>query len=166
MLNLLDNIAVVLFDFDDTLCIHTNRVETGALKRLNKIKLLNNLSCWGDCYISRHMKEFMNICKEKGIDMALCGGVESVVEAENKIKWVKDNYGVELKNLCVSTPEEKVEMAISLAGKSGIDPENVLMVDDWWYVLTIMQDNKVASCSPMYIVNYVEEIERCNKNEL
>lgn len=57
-------------------------------------------------------------------------------------------------------------MAISLAGKSGIDPENVLMVDDWWYVLTIMQDNKVASCSPMYIVNYVEEIERCNKNEL
>lgn len=104
-----DDLKVVCFDFDDTLCIHSERVGKGMFKYLCSMHADNDY--WKDSEANLQLKLFMDYLHAQGTKMCLIGGVDSFKEAERKVQWVKENYGYSLENCCVSKQELSVKVA-------------------------------------------------------
>lgn len=102
----MQNIAklkIILFDFDNTLCIHTDH--TSGNEEYDSKMVVGDMSVWKNCQVNEQMALFMNICEEKGIRMGLISTTESFRHMEAKQQFVKRMYGVNLENFCVGTQD-------------------------------------------------------------
>lgn len=110
-MNKLENLEMVLFDFDDTLCIHSHRSDSyeDMMEYLSYIHLSETFpKSWNKSKPNLQLKKFMDYLAYKNIPMGLISGVHDCKTAERKIKWVKENYGYLLENYCVSSQEQKI----------------------------------------------------------
>lgn len=123
-----DDLKVVCFDFDDTLCIHSERVDKGMFKYLCSMHADNDY--WKDSEANLQLKLFMDYLHAQGTKMCLIGGVDSFKEAERKIKWVKENYGYLLENYCVSSQEQKIIELKVLAKVNRLHENQIAIIDD------------------------------------
>lgn len=110
-MNTLENLEMVLFDFDDTLCIHSHRSDSyeELMEYLSYIHSGETFpKSWNKSKPNLQLKKFMDYLAYKNIPMGLISGVRDCKTAERKIKWVKENYGYLLENYCVSSREQKI----------------------------------------------------------
>ena len=159
MLNI-DNVKLVLFDFDDTLCIHkkTNNYD----KKTYNVEMINgNISYWEHCNstINKQMKTFMNECASKGIEMGLISAVDFACSADNKIKWASEKYGHILKNYCTGSTEAKKRMIGALMDAKRLNPNQILFIDDLYSNINDAVELGVQVAIPMEIVNYINDKE-------
>lgn len=164
----LNDIKYVLFDFDDTLCIHSNhQAWTNSKDHKLEVCILQG----GDPYYKStpnfHMAEFIRHLRENGIKMGLISHVSSVLQANIKEKWVEEHYNIRLDNFCVSTREQKVEMLKRISDGLHIERSRILIIDDAYLTLTEATDAGFQAATPMEIVNYIENNLRkgCGTNE-
>lgn len=150
----LDQLKCVLYDFDDTLCIHKDHRE-GSDAAYDRDVLINGAGAWRDCDINPHMKAFMNMCEASGVRQGLISATTSAKHMQGKVAWVKENYGVELENFCVGTPEAKLRIMLALADTSGFHKYEILIVDDYFENTTRAANAGFMACTPMEIVNFV-----------
>lgn len=160
--NLTDGTDIVLFDFDDTLCIHSLHGNYDYTDDEYIEAMINGDVDWWDrigCLSNRHMKEFMDRCSKLGIRMGLISAVEMSCTAENKIEWVLRKYGYKLDNYCTSDTDMKAKLVKIVANSSGV--HNVLFIDDLYSNLEKVADNlcsNVEVATPMEVVNYIENL--------
>lgn len=155
----LSKVKVVLYDFDDTLCIHKNHQCFDA-NTYNTDILLYGPETFKMCKPNSAMKEFMNLCKSKNIRQGLASHVLSVKHADAKNKWVKKEYGIELEDYCVGHAEGKVEMMNAIHSAYGYSKDEILIIDDLYPTLEKAANEGFQACTPMEIVNYIEDYKK------
>ena len=150
-------IKFVLFDFDDTLCIHKKHSSNSQddLEYDKKVLLMGSRA-WNNMDKSIHMQKFMNVCKKKNIRMGLISATCSFQHSQGKHDWVFAQYGVDLENFCVGTFEDKLRIMIAISEAYEIPRNQILIVDDLWENLERAANNDFMACSPMEVVNYIE----------
>ena len=157
MINL-DSIKIVLFDFDDTLCIHTNHSWNEDIEFSQTISILQlGKNAWSTCQISSHMEKFMKECESKNIPMGLVSVVMSAKHMMCKQDWVLEKYGIFLENYCVGKAEDKIKVMRAISEAYGIPKSKILIVDDLWQTVSDAYNEGFLACSPMEVVNYIEQ---------
>lgn len=150
-----DDLKVVCFDFDDTLCIHSERVGKGMFKYLCSMHADNDY--WNISKPNLQLKLFMDYLHAQGTKMCLIGGVDSFKEAERKVQWVKEKYGYSLENCCVSKQELKVVELEAIAELGGFYKKQIALVDDMYQNLEKAESEGFIALSPMQVVNLFNE---------
>lgn len=151
-------IEMVLFDFDDTLCIHNEHGYSIDKERLFYERvLLKSTKLWENCSINEQLKSFMCLCKKNNIQMGLISALSICASSALKVNWVKENYGFELENYCVGSPGEKTEMLIALSNIHNIPREHIMIIDDLYSTIDSASNKGFVAVSPMQIVNYVNQ---------
>ena len=159
-MNKLENLEMVLFDFDDTLCIHSHRSDSYE-------ELMEYLSCinsdktfpesWNNAKPNLQLKKFMDYLACKNISMGLISGVQDCKTAERKLKWVKENYGYLLENYCVSSQEQKIIELKVLAKVNRLHANQIAIIDDMYSNLEKAESEGFIALSPMQVVNLFNE---------
>lgn len=164
MIGNLQDLDMVLFDFDDTLCIHAEHGGSEELDQEWMVKVLRKgAAAWEKCSINESMKLFMEECLNCNLQMGLISTVESEKHAKGKFDWVIKNYGIILENFCVSTFEGKLDMMLAISKAYGIPKEKILIVDDYWKNLERAANAGFKACTPMEVVNWVKENSSDNR---
>lgn len=154
---LLDEVKLVLFDFDDTLCIHKkHHWEDGYAKSYLNAMVSGDYTWWEGCDYSKHMAAFMMACASRNIDMGLVSATSFHATSEAKIKWVEEKYGVSLKNYSVGTSKDKVTIVDTLSNVLKLRAREILVIDDRYDVLDDIAAIGCQAASPMEVVNWVE----------
>lgn len=153
-----DKVKLVLFDFDDTLCIHRDH-GSGGDREYNRAMILGDCGWWDrrGCKPSVFMGKFMQLCVNSGKQMGLISVVEFSCAAAVKLSWVEANYGYVLRDYCTGSFEGKVQIIQAILDSSDLQPENMLFVDDLYANLAAVEKLGVQVCSPMEVINYVTQ---------
>ena len=157
-MNTLENLEMVLFDFDDTLCIHSHRSDSyeELMEYLSYIHSGETFpKSWNKSKPNLQLKKFMDYLACKNISMGLISGVHDCKAAERKIEWVKENYGYSLENYCVSSQEQKMIELSTIAEVNGFHESQIALVDDYYENLGNAEKMGFTTFSPMEIVNLV-----------
>lgn len=157
-MNKLENLEMVLFDFDDTLCIHSHRSDSyeDMMEYLSYIHSGETFpKSWNKSKPNLQLKKFMDYLAYKNIPMGLISGVRDCKTAERKIEWVKENYGYSLENYCVSSQEQKMIELTTIAEVNGLHESQIALVDDYYENLGNAEKMGFTTFSPMEIVNLV-----------
>lgn len=161
MLDLTD-VSLVLFDFDDTLCLHTRRPQSKELPNERYSEdIFAGRNPWQDGVAPEVMKSFVRYCDKLGITMGLMSGTSSYLRAQKKVEWVKDFYGVTMENYCVNGQEFKLVMMQDLCRHFECEPMQILLVDDIFDNLERASEAGFYACSPMEVVYFMEQIGKC-----
>lgn len=143
---------MVLFDFDDTLCVHLHHVKDHPG--------LKNFFCdenpYEDCSSNKQLKDFMGILDAR---LGLISKVENgAVEIEAKMKWAADTYGYEFENFCVTG--SKAEMIEAIINHYGYERSDVLLIDDSYNVLRECDEfHGFDCCTPLEVVNLMNKLQ-------
>jgi hypothetical protein len=157
MIEEITNYKAIFFDFDDTLCIHSRRARKSD-EQYNA-GVVSGSYFWQDCSINQHMKQLIDIAKKYDIPMYLISATCSAVHANAKVDWVAQNYGVTMGNYCVGKRKDKLEMLKAYCETHSRSRDKVLFIDDCWDSLHDTELYGFDSCSPMEVVNYIEDYE-------
>ena len=156
----LTKIDMVLFDFDDTLCIHSKRGTWMAADYIEAVThTLSNEMPYKASQMNAQLCKFMEYCRSMQIDMGLLSHVGSTAESQQKVDWIARCYGVQLKDYSVSTRDKKVLMLQSIANVRGVPNARILLVDDMCLTLDEASDAGFQTASPMEIVNFVNDMD-------
>lgn len=155
----LDKVKLVLFDFDDTLCIRSRRksIDNKGIDFIARI--LGHGSERYDYSFSPSfiMKWFVIECASQGKSLGVLSAVAVAQEAELKMKYVIENYDVNMINYCCSSVEDKIQVLEAIAISTGIPKECILLVDDLTHTIEKAADAGFMTCSPMEIVVLYEK---------
>ena len=156
LMNKLENLKMVLFDFDDTLAVHSqgHRISDHLMKYMINVHS-GSKELWNTSKPNLQLKKFMDYLACKNISMGLISGVHDCKAAERKIEWVKENYGYSLENYCVSSQEQKMIELSTIAEVNGFHESQIALVDDYYENLGNAEKMGFTTFSPMEIVNLV-----------
>lgn len=158
MINL-DALKIVLFDFDDTLAIwNTHKCGEDDAEYVRTVLDFGTLT-WQQCKPNKQMKQFMQMCKDKNIRMGLISKTCTVLHMHGKQQWVKENYGFELENFCVSEMPFKLEMLKGIEKAYGYQRDEIAIIDDFYEHTTNAANNDFCAYTPMEIVNFINDLE-------
>lgn len=152
MINL-DEIKLVVYDFDDTLCIHEKHSDSEDEEHLYNITVLKEGSKAYTGSTNIQMKWFIDKCTKLGIRQGLISATRSYKHASAKCNWVSENYGINLEDFCVGNPRDKIEMLCSIKDAYNLEEYEILLVDDYWQNLEDAANKGFSCCTPMEIVN-------------
>lgn len=153
----LENIKVLLFDFDDTLAIHTDYKTETEGDYYNRLLRLN-AGVFNNCETSKSMRKIMSYCKKKGIMMGLISAT-TPISADLKITWIQQKYGHTLKNFCVDVPENKIHMMEAISETLRYEHDEIAIIDDYCETLESVSNAGFLAYSPMQAVNFAEKME-------
>lgn len=160
----LSRIKYAMFDFDDTLCIHTNHWSDEDKSRrwhadvlLSSDVLPNSDNLYETCSSNRQMKAFMDLLSKEGTILGLVSAVAFVELADLKVDWVVKHYGYKLLNHCVGNIDAKVDMLIALADAFGYERSEILLVDDHPHACELAAKAGFVVMTPMQVVNFVDK---------
>lgn len=154
----LENLEMVLFDFDDTLAVHSqgHRISDHLMKYMINVHS-GSKELWNTSKPNLQLKKFMDYLAYKNIPMGLISGVHDCKTAERKIKWVKENYGYLLENYCVSSQEQKIIELKVLAKVNRLHANQIAIIDDMYTNLEEAESEGFVALSPMQVVNLFNE---------
>jgi hypothetical protein len=152
---------MIIFDFDDTLCIHTKHGNFNPDDEYNAsviIKEPNEIWNKPEKQTNIHMEKLMSLAKVNSVKMGLMSATLSFLHMRQKQLWVWQNYGVMLENYCVGKREAKLEMLRAISTAYEIRREQILFIDDCYETVTEAYEAGFDACSPMEVVNYIESL--------
>lgn len=97
-------IKIIMWDFDDTLCFHSDH--TSPLDEFDtkyNVDVLLGKDVYTTCSMNNSIKRFIDYAKKKNKRQGLISGTTSYIHMVNKKNWIKEHYGIELENYCVSS---------------------------------------------------------------
>jgi hypothetical protein len=147
----------IFIDFDDTLCIHSGRARKSEEQYNSGV--VSGTYRWQDCSPNIHMKKLVKMADQNDTPLFLISSTCSSVHANAKLEWVKRNYGVTMENYCVGKRKDKLKIMQAYCTAFDIAKDRVLIIDDCWDTLHEAEASGIHSCSPMEVVNYIEELD-------
>ena len=110
---------------------------------------------------NEQLQRYMDMLEERNIPMSLCSVITDELfslRAEAKVKWVAENYGYVLQNCCVKDYRYKSLACKVIMDFLDCDMKEILIIDDNWDVLIDCYDKGFSVCTPLHIVNYVNDL--------
>lgn len=157
----IDNLKLVCFDFDDTLCIHSHCLDSYE-DRMEYLSYIHSgetfPKSWNKSKPNLQLKLFMDYLHTKGTKMCFIGDADSFKESERKLKWVKENYDYWLENYCVFSHEQKIIELKVLARVNMLHANQIAIIDDMYTNLKKAESEGFVALSPMQVVNLFNEI--------
>ena len=152
----LEKVKMVLYDFDDTLCIHEDHSSSKDSDAEYDVRVLKDgYKAWPNARPNSHMGMFMQKCKEHSIRQGLISATVSYQHDVAKHEWVCHNYGIALENFCVGTFEDKLRIMIAISTAYDIPREQILIIDDLYENLERAANNGFMAATPMEVVNFM-----------
>ena len=152
----IERVRVAFFDFDDTLCIHSVHKDMGSeLRTSNTYEIFDKFGC----RVNKQMANFIDQLKEMGVEMHLVSATSDKNVVALKLEWVLRKYGVSMINSCVEDHNYKVSRIKEHCDSRGLNYDETLFVDDMYQNLCSVAAIGVQTCSPMEIVNYMNDSE-------
>lgn len=159
-MNTLENLEMVLFDFDDTLCIHNHRSDAyeEMMEYLSYIHSGETFpKSWNKAKPNLQLKKFMDYLAYKNIPMGLISGVRDCKTAERKIKWVKENYGYLLEITVYPVRNRRLLNLRSLQRLTGFMKTRLLLSTIYIPILKKQKVKVSLLFPPMQVVNLFNE---------
>ena len=165
----LQNIKAVAYDFDETLCCNAQRTCTPDIIHRD-VAILCGEDPWHDCLVPWFMCTFVHAVhtteamqRDCGIPAALVSAVFTSIETQGKSSWVKKNYDLHMLDLCVGLAEDhrvvaarKLSSLRTLCEHLDLEPENVLLVDDYWGTLVEAGKAGFVAATPIEVACWVD----------
>lgn len=157
MLNITE-IKGILWDFDDVLCIHPEHKNDRDFT--DYMQQCVQGTAWDHCFTNRWANRLIHAALDKKMGLVSFTDMSAVATA--KLKWVEDMYGVHMDDFCVGAFDKK-ELGMQVAVKLwGLEPEEILFVDDDVRHQTAAANMGLQVCSPVELAIYVEQMESAN----
>lgn len=151
----LNKVKMVLFDFDETLCVHeghtTNIDNVGYAASL----LEKGVHHFNGNEKNIQMEKFIDLCVERGIEVGVISVCASSIEMEAKCQWATEVYKHPFKNCCVDTAEHKIDMLEALSRVHAVWKSEIAIVDDLIFTVSRAADAGFTAWTPMEVINYV-----------
>ena len=77
--------------------------------------------------------------------------------------YINEIYDITLANYCVGERKNKIDMLIAIEETFAYKKAEILIVDDNWETLVEAANYGFQACTPMEIVNYVNNMESFEK---
>lgn len=151
----LDNIKVVIFDFDETLAFHKDKDFTKH--RSENEENFTNWYCNAyknpnifyeeiePCIKSEVLYKFINDLRNKKIKMYCLSGMKFSFHLKAKQAFVDKHYGDGIEVICTSNQELKLK-GVKIIGKINNCKLNaILFIDDRQDVITLLNENGVQA---------------------
>lgn len=151
----LEKVKLVLFDFDDTLCVHSKH-KIDDWDEYDRGIVTGEYN-WNNSSKNIYLDKFIVHCAGKGIEIGLTSVASTALHQERKLEWVRDNYGVILENYCVGDSKHKITLMKAIALGNKLDRDNILIVDDYCDTLYSAEEEGFQAATPIEVVNYVLE---------
>lgn len=163
MINL-EKVKLIVFDFDNTLCIHLDY----SAEIWNKYDeyLVKGKFIWDEtnelnkplCIPSEIMRSFINWCSKLEIKMFVCSATNMAIKGDMKCKWCSEKYNYKFENVSVDSSNLKVYMCELLASAMNLEYENVLLVDDKFETLESAGKSGFQTAFPLEIAEYMNKL--------
>lgn len=149
----LDNIKVVIFDFDDTLAIHRDRDflkhrNESEDKRLNYY--LNAYQNYTNFFIdiepcdkSEVLYNLVQELRSKNIKMYCLSGMKFSFHFQAKQKFINKHYGDDIELISVGTQQLKLDGIKIISKVNGCNLDEILFIDDLEDTVNFLKSNDV-----------------------
>lgn len=152
----LDNVKIVVFDYDEVLCIHDRRdmdcgTQEGRIEaRRNGVNFYDN----GNFHKSNVIGEFIDkFCEGK--ETVLLSACQDESFFQMKLDWAEKQYLHNFVERCVQKRHSKVPMLMSICKEFKVECNEVLLIDDNTETLAEAQSNEFEVATPLDIVEYI-----------
>lgn len=140
MKNILKNIKVAIFDFDDTLAIHKDK-EYIKHRNENEEKLLNYfLNAYLNpekfyktiepCNISQSILKLINILRENNVKLYCVSGMRFSFHLKAKEYFIHKYYGEDIEFISTKDQKTKIDAVKVISKVNNCNLNEVLFVDD------------------------------------
>lgn len=140
MINELDNIKVVIFDFDNTLAIHKDK-EYLQKRKDNKEVYINyllnaylNPDTFYDeieiCYESDILKKLINYLKDRNIKMYCVSGMKFSFDLQAKKNFIKKHYNEDIEIITSSSQKLKINAVEIISKINNCNYNKILFIDE------------------------------------
>ena len=158
----LDNIKVVIFDFDDTLAIHKDK-DFCKHRRESEDKYLGYyLNAYKNpesfyetiepCSISDSLQNLIKNFETKGVKMYCVSGMKFSFHLKAKQAFINKHYGNDIEVISSATKELKIDGVKIIQRFENCNIEEILFIDDRQDVIDLLNNNGIKSI----LVNNIE----------
>ncbi len=151
----LDNIKVVIFDFDDTLAVHKDK-DFCKHRRESEDKYLgyylnayqNPNTFYEDietCIKSETLYNFIIHLRSKGIKMYCLSGMKFSFHLKAKQSFINKYYGDDIEVISTASQELKVDGIKIIQKLNDCKLQEILFIDDRQDVIDILRNNGINS---------------------
>ncbi len=165
----LDNIKVVIFDFDDTLAIHKDK-DFSKHRSESEEKFLSyyenaykNPDCFYDkiepCVRSEELYNFTSILRSKKIKMYCLTGMKLSFHLKAKQFFVNKYYGKDIEVISTASQELKLKGVKIIQRINNCNLDEILFIDDRKDVIRLLIKNGIKGI----IVDNIGDIYETNK---
>ena len=151
----LDNIKVVVFDFDDTLAIHKDkdyckhRIESEDKRLGYYLNAYQNPDIFYEdiepCVRSEVLYNFINILRNKNIKMYCLSGMKFSFHLKAKQNFINKHYGENIEVLSASTQELKLDGIKIIQKINNCNLKEILFIDDRQDVIELLNINGIKA---------------------
>lgn len=147
----LANIKVAVFDFDDTLAIHkdSNYVENRKADEDGYfLKAYENPQDFYEtiepCTVNDDMKNLVGYCRNERIPMFCVTGMRFSLHLSAKEAFIRKHYGNDIELIAAAGQERKIDVVRILIRHFGIQPEQLMFVDDMQKTLALLKPTGIT----------------------
>lgn len=151
----LDNIKVVIFDFDDTLAIHKDKDFLIHRRESEEKRLGYYLNAYQNpdtfyediepCIKSEVLYNFINDLRNKNIKMYCLSGMKFSFHLKAKQNFINKHYGNDIEVISASTQELKLDGVKIIQRLNNCNLEEILFIDDRNDVVNLLNSNGINS---------------------
>ena len=151
----LDNIKVVIFDFDDTLAIHKDK-DFSKKRRESENKYLGyylNAYKYPDtfyediepCIKSEILYKFINNLRNNGIKMYCLSGMKFSFHLKAKQNFINKYYGQDIEIISSSSQELKVDGVKIISKLNNCNLDEILFIDDNKDIIELLNASRIKA---------------------
>lgn len=151
----LNNIKLVIFDFDDTLAIHKDK-DFSKHRRESEENFVNfyynaytNPNYFYDeiepCTRSEVLYNLINILRSKNIKMYCLSGMKFSFHLKAKQSFINKHYGEDIEVISTSSQELKLKGLKILQKINNCNLNEILLIDDRQDVIELLSENGVKA---------------------
>lgn len=151
----LDNINVVIFDFDDTLAIHkdkdfcNHRIESEDKYLGYYLNAYKNPNTFYEdiepCIRSEELYKFIIKLRNKNIKMYCLSGMKFSFNLKAKQSFINKYYGNDIEVISTASQELKIDGVKIIQRIENCKTEKILFIDDRQDVVDLLNNNGITS---------------------
>ena len=151
----LDNIKVVVFDFDDTLAIHNDKNYSIHRRECEEKRLGYYLNAYKNsdtfyediepCIRSEVLYDFIKDLRNKDIKMYCLSGMKFSFHLKAKQNFVNKHYCNDIEVISASTQELKLDGVKIIQRLNSCNLEEILFIDDRQDVVELLNANGITA---------------------
>ena len=162
-MELLRNIKLAIFDFDNTLAKYKNNVfdhrnENEGTYYINAYLYPDSFyDGFASAYPPDEMKKLVDCCMTKGIPLYCITGMRFTLHLEAKKSFIKNYYGDAIEVIATANQERKKDVVILLKRIYQCEFNEILFVDDYYDNIMMMKQIGVKAILSKNVSNLLND---------